>query len=371
MIKQKKIIVISGVNLSEGGPLTVITSVLNFLNQSKYVENYKIYALVHSKDMFNTLKNIEFLEFPEIKKSWTKRLKFEYIDSLKISKNLNSFLWFSLHDITPNVISNRRIVYCHNPSPFYKQKWSSFFKQPLRFLYTKYYKKLYRININKNDYVVVQQKWIKDKFIEFYDLPKEKIIVSLPNEDDGCNLIVKENLAKSGVFQFFFPAFPRNFKNFEIICKAAEILNKRSITNFEILLTIDGTENNYASNLVSRFSHIMNIKFIGLQPKRVVEAYYNKIDALIFPSKLETWGLPISEFKKYHKPMLVSDLPYAYETVGNYDKVKYFNPDNEFELADNMNKLINGDIVFTNKGKILYENPVCSNWEELFQYFIK
>jgi glycosyltransferase involved in cell wall biosynthesis len=193
----------------------------------------------------------------------------------------------------------------------------------------------------------------------------------LPVESNTENLHFSSVHKDSEIFCFFFPAFPRNFKNFEIIGKAAEILNKKGISAFEVVLTIDGTENEYAENIVRRYNHIENLKFIGLQTKTAVEKYYNKADALIFPSKLESWGLPISEFEKYNKPMLVSNLPYAYETVGDYDKVKYFNPDDEFELAEDMSNLMSGKISFTNKGKIVYEDPVCFSWEELFQYLIK
>lgn len=50
---------------------------------------------------------------------------------------------------------------------------------------------------------------------------------------------------------------------------------------------------------------------------------YNTSDCLIFPSKLETWGLPISEMKFFGKPILIADELYAKETVGGYDKVQF------------------------------------------------
>ena len=50
---------------------------------------------------------------------------------------------------------------------------------------------------------------------------------------------------------------------------------------------------------------------------------YNKIDCLIFPSKLETWGLPISEFMAFDKPMLIADLPYAHETAAGAKYVAF------------------------------------------------
>lgn len=372
----KKAIVISGVNLSEGGPLTVIKAVLSFLNNSPYSKKYKVYALVHSKKLFEPMDSIEFLEFPNVKKSWLRRVKFEYIDCLKISKKLDCHLWLSLHDMTPNVISEKRAVYCHNASPFYKQKWKNLVQNPLRFIYTRFYKYLYAINIKKNSYVIVQQKWIKDNFKKLYGLLDKKIIVSLPTEETNtatATFEVKKDSIKSknDVYTFFFPAFPREFKNFEIICKAVEILNTKTSEKFEVYLTLNGTENEYAKNIVNSYKNIENIKFIGLQPKSVIEEYYTNVGCLIFPSKLESWGLPISEFKKYEKPIIASDLPYAYETVGDYEKIKYFDPENSNELAKCMEDLLNGNICYTNRGKIEYEQPICHNWQELFDYIIQ
>lgn len=371
----KKTIIISGVNLSEGGPLTIISSILKYLNDSDYSKDYDVYALVHSKSLFKNLNYIKLIEFPKIKSSWIKRLKFEYKDCLQISKELNCYLWISMHDITPNVVSDRKVVYCHNASPFYKPKLKLFFVSPTRFLYAKLYKYLYAINIKKNNFVVVQQKWIKDEFIKLFRLKKENIVVSLPLEEKRkiTEIQQKSNIdIEEGVFNFFYPAFPRDFKNFELICEAIKILNTKKIEKkYQAILTLDGKENTYSKNLLKKYGHIPNIKFIGLQPKDKIESYYKKVDGLIFPSKLETWGLPISEFKQYNKPIIVANLPYAYETVGDYEKVKYVNINDSEELAQSMEKLIKNELKFNNKGAIEYENPICRSWEELIKIFIE
>ncbi|MFC6098062.1 glycosyltransferase [Flavobacterium qiangtangense] len=368
----KKTIIISGVNLSEGGPLTVISSVLNFLDQSDYVANYRIIALVHSKDLFQNLKNIELMAFSEVKSSWFKRLKFEYRDCLELSKELESHLWFSLHDITPNVISVKRAVYCHNASPFHKQNLKVFFQTPLRYLYVKFYKQLYSINIKKNDFVVVQQKWIKEEFIKMFHLKKEKIIVALPDQAAEKYLDIEILKQQDKVKKvFFYPAFPREFKNFETICKAVELVKHEIEMDFEVILTIDGSENDYSRAIVDKYGSIRQISFIGLQSKDKVEHYYAASDCLLFPSKLETWGLPISEYKKYNKPMLVSDLPYAYETVGNYEKVKYFDPKSESDLSQAMIEFLKEKLEYNNKGPVFYEQPYCTSWSELFKHLLK
>jgi glycosyltransferase involved in cell wall biosynthesis len=60
---------------------------------------------------------------------------------------------------------------------------------------------------------------------------------------------------------------------------------------------------------------------------------YADADGLIFPSRLETWGLPISEAKAAGLPLVVADLPYAHETVGSYDRVVFVGTDAPAQLA--------------------------------------
>lgn len=57
------------------------------------------------------------------------------------------------------------------------------------------------------------------------------------------------------------------------------------------------------------------INFIGFVDKNTLFIYYENSSCMIFPSKVETWGLPISEFSEFNKPMLLADLPYTHETA--------------------------------------------------------
>ena len=137
-------------------------------------------------------------------------------------------------------------------------------------------------------------------------------------------------------------------------------------------MTIDGTENSYSRKLVEQYSHLKTINFLGIQKKSDIIALYEKSTCMIFSSKLETWGLPISEFKAYNKPMLVSDLEYAHETVGNYQKVSFFQPDSYVELSSLMSKIIkNETFEFDENNYVIDNNLFCKNWTDLFDIILK
>ena len=105
-------------------------------------------------------------------------------------------------------------------------------------------------------------------------------------------------------------------------------------------------------------------------PREMVLNKLQECTALVFPSKLETWGLPITEAKLFDKPILVSDLPYAHETVGNYEKVSFFNPNNSVQLANLMEKMIKDENVFNGNNLKSISSPVASDWHEIFNILL-
>lgn len=92
---------------------------------------------------------------------------------------------------------------------------------------------------------------------------------------------------------------------------------------------------------------------------------------MIFPSRIETWGLPITEFMPYNKPMLLADLPYAHETAAGANQVAFFNPESQDELKMRMLQLIYNDTTsLQNVSKQDIQEPKAMNWSELFAQLI-
>ena len=294
-----KRVVISGINIFQGGALTIYKDCLRALVDY----DIEVVALVYNKTLFSEFSNnsnLSFIEFKDAKKSWRRQLFYEYWYFKKLSKNLKADLWFSLNDITPNVVAGKRVVYCHNPSPFYKMSMWERYVEPIFFIFNMFYKFIYRINIGENSWVVVQQSWIRDRFHKMFHL--KNVVVAYPDLANVRFSARTSGVKREGGPIFFYPAIPRVFKNFELICKACELLEERGVTNFSIYMTLDGSQGRYANSIVKQYAHLKNIHFIGKISKEEVYSYYAQADALLFPSKLETWGLPLTEFKGFNKP---------------------------------------------------------------------
>lgn len=333
-----KRMVISGINLSEGGPLSVYHDLCDSLLKSKNIEDYRITLFVHKRELFVKYEDFfEIIELPKSRKSWVMRLFYEYLYFYVYSRNQEIDIWLSMHDITPNVVAKKRITYCHNATFCFKANLNIWKFDKKVYLFSKFYKYLYAINIRKNKHVIVQQNWIANEFMKAYKVAS--VYVLHPNVNINIPIVVDNS---NSIPIFVYPTFPRAFKNIETVCEAIILLKKMTTKKFQFWVTIDKNQNKYAQYLVEKYSYISEIKFVGLKTREQVYEMYNESSCLIFPSKLETWGLPITEYKFFNKPIIVADEKYAIETIGNYNKAIYFESDNTRKLAGFMLDHIEG-----------------------------
>ena len=364
---KEKVIVISAINFTEGGPLTVLHNLLDAFN-SINSNNYRIIVLINNRELLRNY-NCDYIEFKNSKKSWFFRIYYEYLYFYLLSLRLKPYIWFSLHDISPFVKSNYKLLYCHNPAPFYNSRLKEFFVCPKFYLFSKFYIFLYKFNIKSNDYVVVQQEWLRNEFSNFFN--KSNIIVSHPvtSTQMPVNISIEKSF-KDEKLILFYPAFPRSFKNFEVVCEAISLLEKKLQENIELRLTIDGNENRYSRYIYNKYNSCDSISFIGLKNKFQIIDEYNNASVIIFPSKLETWGLPISETKELNKPLLVSDLHYARETVGNYDTVSFLSPDVPEKWADCFKEICDGKYQFSGNTLVTPSEPFAKDWDSLSSFIL-
>lgn len=357
-----KTLVLSGINLFEGGTLSIYYDCLNEIRNQQLNKEYRIVAFVHKRALFTDYEDIaEIIEMPKSRRSYLNRIYYEYIYFKKYSGKHDVDIWFSLHDMTPCVKSKRLYTYCHNPSPFLKRDLSKLKYSWKVVAFSYFYKYLYRINIHKADGIIVQSDWMRNAFKSMYHI--DNVIVARPE------MSVKDVVDKSQSDKtiFVYPSLSRYFKNFEVICEACKEIDN---DDFEVWLTIDGSEDKYSRDLRTKYGSISCIKWMGRQTREKVYEMYSNADCLIFPSKAETWGLPISEFKNTGKDIILANLPYAHETLGKYEKAMFFNPDDSTQLVDRMLSVIKKTEDYESCKDVQIQPPFALNWKELMKIII-
>ncbi|WP_353168730.1 glycosyltransferase [Flavobacterium sp.] len=364
-MKRKKI-VISGINMVEGGIFTILHNALQELSNFVKNEEVEIIALVHDASKFQ-FSNITVIEIPLSKKSWWFRLYYEYFYFKKLSKQLQPDIWFSLHDTTPNVVAKKQFVYCHHPTTLFKPTWKDWKFDYKIGVFSVLYDFLFKINISKNHTVFVQQHWIKKVFEKRFKITNIKVAIPEYIEEISTDFFPFE----PNKIHFFYPSFPRSYKNHEVILEAMKLLPKNisEQTQFHFT-TIKDSKEKYAQFLVKEYGFLENVHFYGKVKRSQLLSMYKAMDCLLFPSKIETWGLPISEAKAYKKPMFLANLPYAKEACGNYEKVSFFDENNATELAKLITEFVEEKLMFQGNTSPFDTSKDLHNWKKVFQYIL-
>ena len=319
-------IVVSAVNIRKGGTLAILRSCLEYLG--KLSGQYRIVALVHKRELCD-YPGIEYVELPWCIKAWTHRLWAEYVTMHRISRKLAAedghkvWLWLSMHDTTPRVEAEHREVYCHTSFPFLRLRWRDWVMDPKIPLFALLAKWAYRINARCNDSIIVQQNWFADAMSGLLGVPRECFRVIPPK----MPALEPVPVNKEGVFTFLYVSTPDCHKNFETLCEAARRLVEQGVS-FRLVLAVKGDENRYARWLYRRWGSVKSIDFHGYMAKDELVAAYSAADCFVFPSRIETWGLPISEYIACNPAgkLILADLPYAHETAAGRNAV-FFSPD--------------------------------------------
>ena len=343
-------VVVSATNLFLGGPLTVGRELVAALRASDRFQRgeQRVIVLCHRRELYAGIPahpNLEWIEKPHVRRNWLVRVFYEYCWFRLWSRRRDVDLWISLQDLTPNVRAAHRVVYCHNAAPFFQGR-TRWLLDPRFEIFRLLYGFFYRLNLGRNDYAIVQQQWMRDELASRYGRAKGTTIVAHPVSTESRQVAVGSRQERA-TLRLLYPVLPRSAKNHEVLIAAMRELRDLPI---ELTLTFAGDETRYAQSIRRLATGLDRIRFTGFLSLEDLEREYERADALVFPSKLESWGLPLSEFRRFGKPILAADLPYAREALGGYPSSAFFDPESAAELAGMLRS-------YWESGELPYETP--------------
>lgn len=197
--------------------------------------------------------------------------------------------------------------------------------------------KLIKAFKSNNKTVVVQSKEISRAYKKNLDFEGELIVAPTP-------VIVSNSEGKSHGVEENSLVYISNYaphKNFEIIPKVAAILKQNKV-DCSIVLTIDESSIHWSKLLLklSDLGVLDMVKTLGSLPQEDVFAVLKNSRALFFPSKLESYGIPLIEAMILGKPVLTSNTPFIKSVCG--DAVSYFDPNCPENIAAKITDFIDG-----------------------------
>lgn len=332
-------ILVFDVPASTSGALSILKDFFSFIeNQTKTLEWY----FVVSADVLEQKNdNIKVLieKFP--KKNWFNRIIWEIFISNKIVKRVKPDVILSFQNTLIMFTTIPQIVYVHQSLPFMKDRnWSYLSSEERKFAIIRdLFGFLIGKSVRKANKIIVQTNWMKKALIDAYGAYSNRIVVIPPSVKTSDKKISK--LEANNRDHFFYPAEPMVYKNIEIIIEATKKLIIKGY-NPVVHLTINGSENTYAKRIKEEAKNMEdNFKFLGHIPREQVLELLQKY-TLVFPSILETFGLPLLEARISGTCILASDRPFSREILEGYNRVQFFNPFSADELAEKMCKIMNG-----------------------------
>lgn len=359
-------IVVSAAACRVRGTLTIYKQFLSHL--SGHTDGNHYYIFVHHSMPQPVIKGVDYLTVDIT--SWSRRIAF---DLYKAKSMLNKLcikpsLIISLQNTGIRFSSDvSQIIYYQQAIPFYPSRWNPFRRDERSFLLYKWlYPFFVRVSYKKDKVgFIAQIPWIKDCIVRYFHIDPKNVYVLFPDVENINKDAIRQIGYSYGKYHFFYPAMGAKYKEHLTLVKALEIVknvNPQLCTEIQIHLTL---YKNYSADLLKNMDEAgvsENFIFHGSIPHEELLGMLKSSKGLLFPSTLESFGLPLVEAASLGLPIVACDLDYARQVLGTYSGVSYVTPYNYDKWAEEIMALC------VDKPKSFPRFHMASNssWEEFF-----
>lgn len=197
--------------------------------------------------------------------------------------------------------------------------------------------KLVRLGVRRASRMVFPSHAAAQLIGERLGLPA-RVVSVVPHGVDATTF-ARASGSEGGTPFLFLPAAIERHKNLEVVIDAIPHFRD---TELEVrIVGSTSTDPPYARELLERARNrgVENrFHLLASVPYERVVAYYRGSVALIFPSKLETFGHPLLEAMLAGTPIVASEIP-AFRELGE-DIALFFRPDDPLTLAQAVDRLL-------------------------------
>lgn len=329
-------ILVNATALDSRGAYSVVNSFLSELNStSEYLisKGIELHFLVAKKELCKYSNESLIIKYePYPKKGLINKWRYERVILPRVVNDENYDAYLSLQNYILKHVNIKQFVLIHQPIPFAKLRLCELeIKNWIK--YRVLFKKILLEQRNEVAGVIVQTNWMKNALVNQYNY-KCPIIVIRPtvrdivNNDKPLSDYIAKHLNQDGL-KIFYPTNNERYKNNKRLIKSVIKYNKIYNKKVILFITLEGKSNEF-------------IKFIGKIPYNSIYTFYKNINAVIFSSLAETFGLPLLEAKLNNIPIIASNLPYAREICR--DSAIYFEPRNVDSIVESIHNFASVDM---------------------------
>lgn len=346
-------ILVNAANLASGGALTILENFYRyapknsiFLIKNKELKKYLIKARPNGPELI-------------IIPAWTKKPYFLFlyyyywINNFSKKNGVNEII--SLGNIATKTKINQKL-YIHWPYFAYglnigkNANLSTKVKRYFRYFFIYFFSRYANTWIVQTDVMVRKISEKKNSY-------NKKIIKIYPGINKINSTEIKSTFNKKEIINLIYPSLYYSHKNFESLFNTGKSIDYLNLP-YKISLTLPVDIFNSLG-----FNKLSSIQNLGVLGKDELHNQYLQHDALIMPTKLETFGLPYIEAMTYSLPILTSDKDFSREICSKY--AIYFDPDNSDSIINSIKELQKQ----LNEGKDFYkhsQNQLSKfpSWEE-------
>ncbi|OKP98167.1 glycosyltransferase [Paenibacillus sp. P46E] len=362
----KNIVFVNNPAATSGGALTILKQFIQQVAQKN--KNISFYIFCSSDDLIvYERENIKIIVLSSTK-NWMYRMYWDYIGLKRWSINNKIFPSMIISLQNTGVYNFKRVpqvIYLHQSFPYYREYTWSLFKSEERayWFYRNVYKHLIHLSLTKQTKIIVQSNWLKKRVSNIHNLNVNDIFVIKPH----IEAFDKQTQDDSYESFMFFPASGQLYKNHEILIRALSIIKQKYQMEVPIVFTLS-RKSQYSihlSALASQLGVDNLIDFVGDLSYEEVLEYFRKSRLVVFPSYIETFGLPLVEAASFKKPIIASDLEYAREALEGYTGVEFVRYNNSNEWAE----AISNNLLALNHPSYSYEGEFDTDdkWKAIFR----
>lgn len=309
-----KNIVVNATVAREAGALTIIRQLSQAL--SEYRGDCRFTVFHYPGLDLPAGENVRYIPIPDTDK-WAKRIRWDLSGLAKrcAAEGIQPDAVLSLQNTGMGKLGSApQVIYVHQPLPFTPNIKLSPIKEPKLFFYRHIYKRLMKWTILSGSSIVVQTSWMKESVMRVMGWSEQNIHLLRPDVPRIESELIHKDIA-DGKLRLFYPAMLITYKNHRLLLEAMEILRRKYpdiFPDIAIYFTLKPQELEIPAALKVSFH------MLGYLDHDAMMRQYAGSDAMLFPSYVETFGLPLLEGAAFGMEVVAADLPYSRDVMRDY-----------------------------------------------------